>query len=228
MRPKAFYFLFFFIAYCGLNACQRQGPTAPLESRGYFYEPAEVEEKKQSPTTKKVKTPSKKENHKQAAALPPTKKPTTHSTPKEKSLLDSLIERFWPSSSSPEKPASSSGLTRTQWPIKGKVIVPFSQATDGINIQAPMGTPIKPIAGGTVAHAGSMLIDYGHMVIVDHGNGWMSVYAHLEKPSLSKGVKVNTNTTLGRVGTSGKVQTPQLHFELRHHQKPVDPTKYLP
>ena len=97
---------------------------------------------------------------------------------------------------------------------------------DGINIAAPLGTPVRAIDAGAVAYAGNELKGYGNLVLVRHANGWISAYAHLDDELLvKKGDTVAAGQVIAKVGDTGGVGEPQLHFELRRGKKPVDPER---
>ncbi len=99
---------------------------------------------------------------------------------------------------------------------------------DGINIKATKGTPIRAAADGIVAYAGNDLGAFGNLVLVKHSGGWITAYAHAEALLVVRGDKVRKGDPIARVGESGKVDDPQLHFEIRKGRKPVNPEKYLP
>jgi murein DD-endopeptidase MepM/ murein hydrolase activator NlpD len=118
------------------------------------------------------------------------------------------------------------------WPVDGKVVSRFgpakdNQRNDGINIAAPVGAPVKASAPGTVAYAGNELRGFGNMVLLRHADGWVTAYAHNSSLLVEKGDTVGQGQTIARVGSSGNVDTPQLHFELRKGTKAVDPLKVL-
>jgi len=118
------------------------------------------------------------------------------------------------------------------WPVDGKVVSKFgpakdNQRNDGINIAAPVGAPVKASAPGVVAYAGNELRGFGNMVLLRHADGWVTAYAHNSSLLVEKGDKVGQGQTIARVGSSGNVDTPQLHFELRKGTKAVDPLKAL-
>jgi murein DD-endopeptidase MepM/ murein hydrolase activator NlpD len=118
------------------------------------------------------------------------------------------------------------------WPVDGKVISKFGPAkdnlrNDGINIAAPVGAPVKASAAGTVAYAGNELRGFGNMVLLRHADGWVTAYAHGSSLLVKKGETVKQGQTIARVGSSGNVDAPQLHFELRKGTKAVDPLKVL-
>jgi murein DD-endopeptidase MepM/ murein hydrolase activator NlpD len=118
------------------------------------------------------------------------------------------------------------------WPVDGKIISKFGPAkdnlrNDGINIAAPVGAPVKASADGLVAYAGNELRGFGNMILLRHSNGWVTAYAHNSSLLVQKGDRVSQGQTIARVGSSGNVDTPQLHFELRQGTKAVDPLKNL-
>ena len=118
------------------------------------------------------------------------------------------------------------------WPVAGKVISKFGPAkdnlrNDGVNIAAPAGAPVKASADGVVAYAGNELRGFGNMILLRHADGWVTAYAHNSSLLVKKGDKVRQGQTIARVGSTGNVETPQLHFELRQGTKAVDPLRVL-
>ncbi|NDE89939.1 MAG: LysM peptidoglycan-binding domain-containing protein [Alphaproteobacteria bacterium] len=118
------------------------------------------------------------------------------------------------------------------WPVQGTVLSTFGPKSnglknDGINIGVPRGTPVVASDGGTVAYAGSDIPGYGNVVLVRHPSGLMTTYAHLDRMFVQQDIIVAKGDLLGTVGTSGGVDTPQLHFEIRRDKEALDPSKYL-
>ncbi|HXR96031.1 MAG TPA: M23 family metallopeptidase [Rhizomicrobium sp.] len=118
------------------------------------------------------------------------------------------------------------------WPVSGPVISDFGAATngqrnDGINISAPMDTPIHASASGTVTYSGDELKAYGKLVLIRHDDGYVTAYAHADKILVVKGQAVTRGQVIGYSGSSGDVTSPQLHFEIRHDTRPVDPKGLL-
>ncbi len=118
------------------------------------------------------------------------------------------------------------------WPVNGKIIAGFGPRegglhNDGINVSAPLGTPIRAAENGVVAYAGNELRGFGNMLLIRHADGWMSAYAHADALLVKRGDTVTRGQTIARVGQTGNVSSPQLHFELRRGTDAVDPTKYL-
>ncbi len=111
----------------------------------------------------------------------------------------------------------------------GKVLEPrFNTVTlrRGIDIRAPSGTPVRAVASGTVAWTGWMR-GYGNVVILDHGDGYHSVVAHLAEVMRPLGAHVFEGDVLGTVGDTGSLQGPVLYFEIRRQGLAVDPTPWL-
>ena len=118
------------------------------------------------------------------------------------------------------------------WPVRGHVVGGYGVAAsgshnDGINIAAPRGAPVRAIDGGTVAYAGNELPGYGNLVLVKHTDGWISAYAHCEELLVKRGEPVKRGQVIAKVGATGGVSEPQLHFELRRGKKAVDPREFL-
>jgi murein DD-endopeptidase MepM/ murein hydrolase activator NlpD len=98
---------------------------------------------------------------------------------------------------------------------------------DGIDIAAPEGTPIRAIEDGEVIYS-DQLRGYGNMVILRHANGIISVYAHNESNLVREGQSVARGEVVARVGSTGRVSGPHLHFEIRKNNAAQDPLRYLP
>jgi murein DD-endopeptidase MepM/ murein hydrolase activator NlpD len=129
-----------------------------------------------------------------------------------------------------EPAARSSGTFL--WPVTGKVVSEFGPKedglhNDGINIAAPLGTPVRAAENGVVVYAGNELRGFGNMLLIRHADGFVSAYAHNESLLVKRGDTVTRGQTIARVGASGNVTSPQLHFELRRGTEAVDPREYL-
>ena len=96
----------------------------------------------------------------------------------------------------------------------------------GLDIASSSGNGIRAVAAGTVVYAGYRG-SYGNLIIIDHGNGVQSYYAHCSALYVSQGQAVDTNTTIGAVGSTGNSTGPHLHLELRVNGSPVNPQSYL-
>lgn len=123
----------------------------------------------------------------------------------------------------------SSGLD-WQWPAKGEILTQFTLgriSNKGLDISGEEGDPVFAAADGRVVYAGGGVVGYGNLVIIDHGPGLLSAYAHNKSIYVRIGDRVRRGdaiSAMGRVGTSDV----RLHFEIRKGGKPVDPLSYLP
>ncbi|MBF0392947.1 MAG: M23 family metallopeptidase, partial [Alphaproteobacteria bacterium] len=127
-------------------------------------------------------------------------------------------------------PMSRSGFG---WPLEGKVVQGYGtiakgQRNDGINIKAARGTPIKAAQDGVVAYAGNELRGFGNLLLIKHADGWMTAYGHADELLVGRGDMVKRGQAVAKVGGSGNVGEPQLHFEIRKGVQAVDPTSHLP
>ncbi len=98
----------------------------------------------------------------------------------------------------------------------------------GVDLKGTIGDPIKPIMVGTVVEAGFSRVGYGNVVMVDHGGGIETVYAHMSKILVKEGQSVNLDTVLGLIGTTGHSTGPHLHLEVRENGSTVNPLRVLP
>ncbi len=122
------------------------------------------------------------------------------------------------------------------WPIEGRVTSSFGEREDplngegafhpGIDISAPFGTPVRAAADGDVTGA-QMGSGYGREVVLDHGHDVRTVYAHLSAVAVLPGQHVTCGQVIGYVGETGRATGPHLHYEVRVHNVPVNPHKYL-
>lgn len=126
------------------------------------------------------------------------------------------------------RPAPSG--SRLAWPLSGPLTSPFGMRWGalhaGIDIGVPIGTPIHAAAAGTVIFCGQMG-GYGNVVLVDHGNGLVSLYGHQDRLACSDGQRVGAGQVIGYSGNTGHSTGPHLHFEVRRNGTPVDPMQYL-
>jgi murein DD-endopeptidase MepM/ murein hydrolase activator NlpD len=118
------------------------------------------------------------------------------------------------------------------WPVHGRVLAGYGSGpdgthNDGINIAAPRGAPVEAVDAGVVAYSGNELRGYGNLLLVKHPNGWISAYAHCDQVLVKRGDKVSRGQVIARVGSTGSVSEPQLHFELRRGNRAVDPREFL-
>jgi murein DD-endopeptidase MepM/ murein hydrolase activator NlpD len=142
------------------------------------------------------------------------------------------VETITPAEPAPAAPVSPEpGFETFLWPVNGTINSGFgprgSSFHDGIDIAAPEGTPILAIEAGEVIYS-DQLRGYGNMVIVRHAGGIVSVYAHNEANLVREGQAVARGEVVARVGSTGRVSGPHLHFEIRKNNAAQDPLRYLP
>jgi murein DD-endopeptidase MepM/ murein hydrolase activator NlpD len=118
------------------------------------------------------------------------------------------------------------------WPVEGEIITEFGPSArgvhnDGVNIAADMGAPVTVSANGTVAFVGDNIKNFGKLVLVKHDGGIITAYAHLDSISVSEGDVLAAGESIGNVGATGRVDRPQLHFEIRKSRQPIDPRSLI-
>ncbi len=124
----------------------------------------------------------------------------------------------------------------SMWPVEGPIASSFGEREDpingegafhsGLDIDAPWGTPVRAAADGNVSDA-SMGAGYGREVVLNHGHEVETVYGHLSSVAVVPGQHVARGQVIGYVGQSGRATGPHLHYEVRVHNVPVNPHKYL-
>jgi septal ring factor EnvC (AmiA/AmiB activator) len=118
------------------------------------------------------------------------------------------------------------------WPLSGNLLarfggrMPDGRTSAGVLIGAPVGSTVTAVADGSVVFS-EWMTGYGLILIVDHGNGYMSLYAHNESLLRDAGDRVKRGDAVSKVGSSGGQGTPALYFELRRNGQPVDPSAWL-
>jgi len=131
-------------------------------------------------------------------------------------------------------PSPSTRFTQTQgdlpWPVQGNLQQGFQQDTgvhrEGIMIQASAGTPVAAVHKGQVVFADWMR-GFGNLLIIDHGDHMMTLYAHLQRFSVSPGQSVQRGDEIGRVGDSGGQSRAGLYFEVRQRGEPINPERWI-
>ncbi|MCP4624130.1 MAG: peptidoglycan DD-metalloendopeptidase family protein [bacterium] len=121
-------------------------------------------------------------------------------------------------------------------PVIGKIISLFgpyknqkyniTNFRSGIDIKADKGEPIRSVFQGKVLYS-NWFKGYGNMIVIDHGNNYYTIYAHLEETFKSKGKSVETGEVIATVGDTGSMEGAKLYFEVRHHGKPENPLVWL-
>jgi|SRR5947209_6615723 len=122
------------------------------------------------------------------------------------------------------------------WPVDGRLMSPFGGRSDpfsgegaihsGVDLTAPMGTPVRATADGIVSFA-QWSGRYGKLVVVDHGNGMQTYYAHLSQFEVIAGQEIRRGALVGKSGGTGRTTGPHLHYEVRLAGTPVNPYTYL-
>jgi murein DD-endopeptidase MepM/ murein hydrolase activator NlpD len=130
-------------------------------------------------------------------------------------------------------PALPTGTPVFAWPIEGRILSGFGpkpggRYNDGVNLKASAGTAVRAAADGVVAYAGDAVAGFGNLILIKHADGWVSAYGHNEALLVARGAKVAKGDIIARSGSTGAVDEPQLHFELRRGRAATDPVKLLP
>jgi len=125
---------------------------------------------------------------------------------------------------------------RLPWPITGEVLIPYGKQKDptfniqtfrkGIEIKAKTGDPVHAVSGGRVVYA-DWFKGYGLLLIINHGDGYHTLYAHLSEIFHKTGDIIKRGQAVGKIGESGILNEPSLYFEVRHKGKPLDPLEWL-
>jgi murein DD-endopeptidase MepM/ murein hydrolase activator NlpD len=142
----------------------------------------------------------------------------------------------------PEPPRShvaSRPFATWRWPVRGRLTSGYGRRRHpitqdqrfhtGIDLAAPSGTPVRAVAAGRVRRArwARWAGGYGHLVELDHGQGWTTRYAHLQRALVAPERRVAAGEIIALVGSTGSSTGPHLHFEIRRHGKAIDPLMRL-
>lgn len=119
------------------------------------------------------------------------------------------------------------------WPVEKPVLFrEFSEKStninEGMDLGAPKNTVVKAAAPGEVLHVGDTGTNFGQTIIISHEKPYITVYANLEQALVKQGATVKQGDVIGSVGTSGGVESPRVHFELRRNRLPINPIFFLP
>ena len=131
---------------------------------------------------------------------------------------------------------TTASLGKLDWPVEGTIVYRFGRDTlpsggiirwNGVGIAAPVGTPVHAVESGKVRLVGQFGT-YGLTIVLEHGNGYYSVYSHLQSAAVKLGETVAKAATIGAVGGENSDYGPHLHFEIRgENQVALDPTTWL-
>ncbi|GAB2788083.1 murein hydrolase activator EnvC [Halomonas shantousis] len=133
-----------------------------------------------------------------------------------------------------KQPPPSTRIEQTRgelpWPVQGKVVSAYGKGDgvdrNGMLIAAAEGTPVRAVHPGRVVFANWMR-GFGNLLIVDHGDGVMTLYAHLQQFSVDVGARVDRGTVIAAVGNTGGQPHPGLYFEVRRNGDPIDPQGWI-
>ncbi len=133
----------------------------------------------------------------------------------------------------PENPPEENQGDGMIWPAPGPITSPFGGRRNhpGIDIDGVTGDPVIAAGTGTVVLAGAApagYSGYGNIVLIDHGGGIATLYAHLSRVDVAVGQSIEQGQRLGAIGATGEATGDHLHFEVRVDNKPTDPMPYLP
>jgi murein DD-endopeptidase MepM/ murein hydrolase activator NlpD len=135
----------------------------------------------------------------------------------------------------PAAPAAAApAAPQFAWPLAGTVRRGFTARGrsgdyhDGLDIRVPEGTAVRASAAGKVLFAGTEPRQFGRLVVIEHEGGWQSAYAFLSRITVKEGEEVRQGERIGLSGRTGMASSPELHFELRRANRPVDPAEHLP
>jgi murein DD-endopeptidase MepM/ murein hydrolase activator NlpD len=133
-------------------------------------------------------------------------------------------------------PLFQSNMLPSIWPVDGRLMSFFGNRADpfsgegawhsGVDISSPSGTPVRATADGVVASA-EWAGAYGRLIVVDHGSGFQTYYAHLSRIDVVPGQWVRRGAAIARVGATGRVTSAHLHYEVRRGGTPINPHPYL-
>jgi len=202
-------------------------PGAPIEARPLANTPtAKVEPRGQKvPYTDRALAQLSAEA---GAPVPPSPAPSTPTTPPGTTPAPSPSPAPSPA---PAPDPDKSGTDREEmdwmWPVKGKVLSPFTEASKGMDIAGKKGAPVVAAATGRVVYSGTGLRGYGKLIIIKHNNTWLSAYAHNDNLLVKEQQDVRKGQKIAEMGSTDADQV-KLHFEVRRVGKPVDPQKVLP
>jgi murein DD-endopeptidase MepM/ murein hydrolase activator NlpD len=159
--------------------------------------------------------------------------PTLNETLEQYNFLKSASLSGWSRRTSPLFRGS---MMPAIWPVDGRLMSHFGRRSDpfsgegafhaGVDISAARGTPIKATASGIVTVA-AWAGDYGRLVIIDHGNGFQTYYAHLSRVDVIEGQTIRVGDSVGKAGATGRATSSHLHYEVRRRHIPVNPYQYM-
>lgn len=129
------------------------------------------------------------------------------------------------------------GRGQLAWPVQGQLVGRFGNekhpkwgtttVNNGVDIQAAMGTPVRAVARARVEYTSEDFGTYGQMIILNHGDGYYTLYGHLSEIGVTQGQEIDSGTVIGRVGDTGSLKGTVLHFEVRQGGTALNPQDWL-
>lgn len=161
----------------------------------------------------------------QTTTSPPPRQTSTTPPPRQTTTTPPPAQTTTP-------PPAANAAVQFQWPLEGEIIARFGEndgrRNDGINIRAEEGDSVRAAAAGTVVYAGNELQGYGELVLIRHEGGFVTAYANNSRLRVREGETVQAGQIVAEAGSTGSVDSPQLHFEIRRGVTPEDPMRHLP
>jgi murein DD-endopeptidase MepM/ murein hydrolase activator NlpD len=190
-------------------------PSMKAQAQQAVFQPEPAERASVAPVERESVAPSRTTNN----AIKPDTKPRVQQASVTRAKIPSQTPKL-------------SGSGKFMQPVNGNIISDFGPKAgglhnDGINIKAVRGTAVRAAENGVVVYTGDDLDSYGNLILVRHDGGMMSAYAHLDKMLVKRGATITRGQSIGTVGSTGQVDSPQLHFEIRKGSKPLDPKGWL-
>jgi murein DD-endopeptidase MepM/ murein hydrolase activator NlpD len=183
------------------------------------------------PSTATTTTAAPTTTGKPPPGVPTTARPTTTVAPTTTAKPGTTVPSTTPVTTPPTTRPPGFGKGIVAWPLTGPVTSGFGfrwgANHKGIDIGVPSGTPIHAAKAGVVFFSGEMT-GYGNVILIDHGGGLVTLYAHQSKLIAAEGATVAQGETIGLVGSTGHSTGPHLHFEVRIYGTAYDPLAYLP
>lgn len=166
------------------------------------------------------------------AAPEPIKVPTRPASPVIEASASSSASTAGRNLVAPEVGLPSRDGRSFHWPLRGQIVSEFGAKTgglhnDGINIAAKQGAAVRASEAGVVVYAGNEVRGFGNLLLIRHADGWMTAYAHVDEMLVKRDEQVRRGQTIAKVGRTGNVTTPQLHFEIRRGTRSVNPREFL-
>jgi murein DD-endopeptidase MepM/ murein hydrolase activator NlpD len=138
------------------------------------------------------------------------------------------VPRYVSHYTGPIPAGSARGTGSFGWPVSGYITQRYWSQHRALDIGAPAGTPVYASDSGYVVFAGWDNSGYGNLIVIDHGNGFITYYAHLIRIAVRVGDSVGKGQQIGAVGSTGHSTGPHLHFEIQYRGVQRNPATYLP